>query len=102
MAAKNARRAAGAILLMVVLGLPLLAQKPAREAPLADPSAAPMMPQPPALSPTETPKASKKTSQDALPKGSALRYHVKMRMRGEEATMETNFLLLPTPARRSN
>ena len=38
----------------------------------------------------------------ALPKGSALRYHVKMRMRGDEALMETNFFLLPTPARRSN
>ncbi len=38
----------------------------------------------------------------ALPKGSALRYHVKMRMRGEETLMETNFLLMPTPARRSN
>ncbi len=37
-----------------------------------------------------------------LSKGTALRYHVKMRMRGEEALMETDFLLLPTPARRSN
>ena len=37
-----------------------------------------------------------------LPKGSVLRYHVKMRMRGEDASIETNFLLRPTPARRSN
>ncbi len=37
-----------------------------------------------------------------MPKGSALRYHVKMRMRGEDTLMETNFLLVPTPARRSN
>ena len=47
-------------------------------------------------------KTQKKPPQDALPKGSALRYHVKMRMRGEETIMETNFLLMPTPARRSN
>lgn len=102
MAAKNAKGAAGAILLMVALGIPLEAQKPAREVPVTDPSAASMTPQSPALSTMEPPKASKKTSPDALPKGSALRYHVKMRMRGEEATMETSFLLLPTPARRSN
>lgn len=50
----------------------------------------------------ETPKAPKKLSQDTLPKGSALRYHVKMRMRGEDVVLETNFLLMPTPARRSH
>ncbi len=50
----------------------------------------------------ETFSTQKKSPSEALPKGSALRYHVKMRMRGEDAILETNFLLVPTPARRSN
>ena len=41
------------------------------------------------LSPTakESAKAAKTMPQDTLPKGSALRYHVKMRMRGEDAIL---------------
>lgn len=50
----------------------------------------------------ESTKTFKNQLQDILPKSSALRYHVKMRMRGEDTTMETNFLLVPTPARLSN
>lgn len=56
----------------------------------------------PATPPEERVKVHKISAPDVLPKGSALRYHVKMRMRGEETVMETSFLLLPTPARRSN
>ncbi len=67
-------------------------------------TAAPVVAAPPEVvqSANESGKTAKKPPQDTLPKGSVLRYHVKMRMRGEDAILETSFLLVPTPARRSN
>ncbi len=95
MAAKRAMVAIMASLLSGVVGVALAAQNAPSEA---------VAPTPQDLShpANESTKTPKKMPQDALPKGSALRYHVKMRMRGEDAVMETNFLLMPTPARRSN
>lgn len=57
---------------------------------------------PPPAPPEEHPKSHKAPVPELLPKGSALRYHVRMRMRGEETMLETSFLLVPTPARHSN
>ncbi|MBL0212022.1 MAG: hypothetical protein IPQ13_14095 [Holophagaceae bacterium] len=96
MAAMKAMRAVQVLLLPGMMAVSLPAQK--TESVVA-PAGAPQGPSAPAGEPA---RAQKKPPQDALPKGSALRYHVKMRMRGEDAAMETDFLLVPTPARRSN
>ena len=88
-----------ALLLSGVYGISLSAQN--RES-VAAQVVAPATQQDITQAPNESAKTPKKPLQEVLPKGSALRYHVKMRMRGEEAVMETNFLLMPTPARRSN
>jgi hypothetical protein len=93
MAAMKALGAITALLLSGMRGAPLSAQK---TSPVA--ATAPDL----ALLANEPVKTQKRLSQDALPKGSVLRYHVKMRMRGEDAVLETNFLLMPTPARRSH
>lgn len=95
MAAKEMKAAIVALLLSAGEGVPLAAQTTSSVAV----AAAPQDLSQPAK---ENAKATQKMPQEALPKGSALRYHVKMRMRGEDAIMETSFLLLPTPARRSN
>ena len=92
MAARKAMGAIRALLFIAVHGISLSAQNPASSNGPQD-----------LLHPVnESAKTPKKTPQETLPKGSVLRYHVKMRMRGEDATMETNFLLMPTPARRSH
>lgn len=97
MAAMKALRALGTLLVSGMSGSSLLAQ-------MAPPAAAPAAAAPQGQGPAaiEAVKAAKRPSQDRLPKGSALRYHVKMRMRGEDALLETEFLLMPTPARHSN
>lgn len=95
MAAMWTRVAIRVLILSCVVGLPSSAQD-------ASPAAAAPGPQELSLAANESPKAPKKPFKDTLPRGSALRYHVKMRMRGEDALLETNFLLMPTPARRSN
>ncbi len=93
MAAMKAMRAVKALLLASVCGILPSAQNVASVVAATQDAR---------QSANESSKARLKLSQDSLPKGSVLRYHVKMRMRGEDATMETNFLLMPTPARRSN
>lgn len=95
MAAKGTKAAIRVLLLSAGIGVSLGAQNASTVAV----AAAPQDLSQPAK---ESAKAVKKMSLDALPKGSALRYHVKMRMRGEDTVMETNFLLMPTPARRSH
>lgn len=95
MAAKGTKAAIRALLFLGGIGASMAAQNASTEAVAA-------LPQNISQPAKEAAKAAKKTPLDTLPKGSALRYHVKLRMRGEEAIMETNFLLLPTPARRSN
>lgn len=97
MAAMEAMGAITALLCSAMPGASLPAQRAASVA-IAEADA----PRGKPLSADESAKPPKRTAQEALPKGSALRYHVKMRMRGEDAVLETNFLLMPTPARRSN
>ncbi len=95
MAVQWARLAIGFFCLSGVMGSTLNAQ-------VASPAEAAVAGQDLPRPGKESTKTYQKSPKDALPKGSALRYHVKMRMRGEDALMETNFLLMPTPARRSN
>ena len=99
MAAMKAMGAIKALLLSGVYGVSLPAQNAKT---VAAPVVASAAPQDLLQQVNEPTKTQKKSLQDTLPKGSALRYHVKMRMRGEEAVLETSFLLMPTPARRSN
>ena len=112
MAAMKAMKAIKALLLSGVYAVSLSAQNaapvvtPPVVAPVVTPVVAPVVapaaPQGLLQSANESTKTQPNPPQDRLPNGSALRYHVKMRMRGEDAIMETNFLLMPTPARRSN
>lgn len=108
MAATKAMNAINALLLSGVYAVSLSAQNvapvvaPPVAAPVVAPVVAPAAPQGLLQSANESTKTQQNPPQDRLPNGSALRYHVKMRMRGEDAIMETNFLLMPTPARRSN
>ena len=95
MAVMKVKRAINALLLSGVYGASLSAQR-------TGPVGVTAAPQDLAQTSSEPTKAPKKVPQDTLPKGSVLRYHVKMRMRGEDAILETQFLLMPTPARRSN
>ncbi len=95
-----AMKAMGAITALLCSAMPGTSQPAQRAASAAIAEAD--APRGKSLSADEPAKPPKKNAQEVLPKGSALRYHVRMRMRGEDTVMETNFLLMPTPARRSN